>query len=130
LALGTYGFVVSAPLGHVLQQLMMKVTGDSPILRLLFANFVIIPINVSVFIAFRRWMEGVKKGKNSSEIISEIVYILKNRLFSILKSLWKVYIPAIFLIQKFVPSELWVLVFQVLGFVMGVLTNLAARKGN
>ncbi|CAG8621201.1 16814_t:CDS:2 [Funneliformis caledonium] len=114
-----YGFLVSGPLNHVLFEALNKIfrhrTGaGAKFLQILASQLIITPIQNTVI-----------AGVNTPAQIQKTV---KKALLPIMKMSWIVSPLAMGFAQKFLPPQLWVPFFNIVGFVFGVIANTKAKR--
>jgi len=129
LYLAGYGGLVAGPLSYVVGQVAQRVlAGRSPVARILWVLFVQLPISLSAFIAFRVWQRGQKLGHDCATIHANIHKAVQATLFPTWKKMLLIYIPAIFVIPRYVPPRYHVVVYDLLGFTIGVGLKIMQKK--
>ncbi|EAU92685.1 hypothetical protein CC1G_01730 [Coprinopsis cinerea okayama7 len=121
-----YGFLVSAPLSHVLvSQLQKAFAGkDSPAAKLgqiVANNLLVAPIQTSAYLASMAVINGATS-------IAEIVKTIKAGFFSVIRVSWIVSPLSLAFAQRFVPVELWVPFFNAVQFVLGTYFNYRVKQ--
>ncbi|KAI0271393.1 hypothetical protein BC834DRAFT_818365 [Gloeopeniophorella convolvens] len=121
-----YGFLVSAPLGHVLVGELQKAfagkTGRAAkIGQVVASNLVVAPIQTAVYLASLAVISGAKSW-------NDIQKTVKGGFFPVIKVMWVSSPLSLFFAQKFVPPELWVPFFNLVSFVVGTYFNTKMKK--
>jgi len=121
-----YGFLISGPLGHFLFEALNKYfknrTGaGAKFMQILASNLIIAPIQNAVYLVAMAIIAGVKKP-------AQIAATVKGSFWPIMTMSWTVSPLAMMLAQKFLPPQLWVPFFNLVGFVFGVLANTKAKR--
>ncbi|KAK7694802.1 hypothetical protein QCA50_001990 [Cerrena zonata] len=121
-----YGAFVSAPLNHYLVGLLQKTFAGKTDLKakigqILASNFLVTPIQVSVFLASMAIINGAKS-------TAEVIRTVKAGFSQVVRIQWMVSPIALVLAQKFIPPQLWVPYFNFIGFVMGTYFNTKLKK--
>jgi len=116
-----YGFLVSAPISHVLvTQLQAAFAGKtSPaakIGQLLANNFIVAPIQTTAFLSSMAVINGATS-------FGEIINTVRTGFFSVIKISWVVSPVSMVIAQKYLPVELWVPFFNGIQFVLGTYFN-------
>jgi len=123
-----FGFLVSAPLGHVLVKAMHKVFagrgGPAAKLGMLATSLLVIaPIQIAVFLTNSAIIEGAR----TKEAILKVV---KRGFAPVLGVTWVTSPTAIIFAQTFLPSEFEVPFFNLVQFCTGLFFNTAAIKAS
>ncbi|CAG8603245.1 16672_t:CDS:2 [Funneliformis mosseae] len=121
-----YGFLVSGPLNHVLFEALNKIfrhrTGaGAKFLQILASQLIITPIQNTVYLIAMAVIAGVNTP-------AQIQKTVKKALLPIMKMSWIVSPLAMGFAQKFLPPQLWVPFFNLVGFVFGVIANTKAKR--
>ncbi|THV07646.1 hypothetical protein K435DRAFT_959713 [Dendrothele bispora CBS 962.96] len=116
-----YGFLVSAPLGHVLVGVLQKVfagrTGlGARVAQILASNLFIAPIQTTAFLTSMAVING-------AQTVDEVLKTLKAGFFSVIRITWVVSPLSMAIAQKYVPPHLWVPFFNAIQFVLGTVFN-------
>ncbi|EJD04055.1 uncharacterized protein FOMMEDRAFT_19367 [Fomitiporia mediterranea MF3/22] len=124
--MAVYGFFVSAPLGHVLVGLLQKVfagrTGArARVAQILASNLLVAPIQSVVYLASMAIINGAKS-------IDDVVRTVKSGFMSVMRMTWITSPLAMVIAQKFLPQELWVPFFNLVGFSMGTYFTIRVKK--
>ncbi|GBC06948.1 hypothetical protein RclHR1_07160006 [Rhizophagus clarus] len=126
LKMALYGFLVSGPLNHLLFEMLNKLfknrTGDSAkLMQILTSQLIITPIQNTVYLIAMAVIGGIKTP-------DQIKKTVKESLWSLMKMSWIVSPMAMGFAQRFLPPQLWVPFFNLVGFVFGVIANTKAKK--
>ncbi|KAF9475628.1 hypothetical protein BDN70DRAFT_778521, partial [Pholiota conissans] len=121
-----YGFLVSAPLSHVLIGLLQKAfTGQTStrarIAQILASNLLISPIQTTSFLASMAVINGATS-------FDEIIKTVKAGFFSVIRISWVVSPLSMTIAQRFIPVELWVPFFTAVQFVLGTYFNIRVKQ--
>jgi len=126
LKMAIYGFLVSAPLSHVLIGLLQKAfagrtsTRDK-IAQIIASNLLISPIQTSSYLASMAVINGASS-------LDEVVKTVKAGFFSVIRISWVVSPLSMTIAQKFIPVELWVPFFNAIQFVLGTYFNVRVKQ--
>ncbi|CAI2180858.1 13578_t:CDS:2 [Funneliformis geosporum] len=123
---GINSFLVSGPLNHVLFEALNKIfrqrTGaGAKLLQILASQLIITPIQNTVYLIAMAVIAGVNTP-------AQIQKTVKKALLPIMKMSWIVSPLAMGFAQKFLPPQLWVPFFNIVGFVFGVIANTKAKR--
>jgi len=115
--MGIYGALVSAPLGHVLVGLLQKAfagktSTGAKIAQILCSNLLVAPIQASVYLASIAIINGAKT-------IDDVLRTVKGGFMAVMRMTWVSSPLTMVFAQKFLPQELWVPFFNLVGFVLG-----------
>ncbi|KAF9462101.1 hypothetical protein BDZ94DRAFT_1194997 [Collybia nuda] len=121
-----YGFLVSAPIGHVLigalQRAFAGKTGTgAKVAQLLANNLLVSPIQASAYLASMAIINGAKS-------IDEVVKTVKAGFFSVIRISWVVSPLSLTIAQKFIPVDLWVPFFNIVQFILGTFFNMKVKQ--
>lgn len=121
-----YGFFVSAPLGHYLVGLLQKAfTGKVGVkyrvAQLVASNFLVAPVQTTVFLASMAIINGAKS-------LDEVIRTVKGGFWAVIRVTWIVSPLSMIFAQQFVPTELWVPFFNMVQFTLGTLFNIKVKK--
>ncbi|KAI0051659.1 hypothetical protein FA95DRAFT_1511599 [Auriscalpium vulgare] len=121
-----YGFLVSAPLSHVLVGELQKAfagrTGrGAKIAQILASNIVVAPIQTATYLASM----AVISGANSTDAVLKTV---KGGFFAVIRVMWVTSPLSIIFAQRFLAPELWVPFFNLISFVMGTYFNTKVKQ--
>ncbi|KZS95954.1 hypothetical protein SISNIDRAFT_451605 [Sistotremastrum niveocremeum HHB9708] len=121
-----YGFLISAPMGHVLVGLLQKAfagrtSARAKLAQLLANNIFIAPIQTTVFLASMAVINGVRDPNT-------ILNIIKSRFLSVIKITWVASPLTIASAQRFLAPELWVPYFNLVAFTIGTYVNMKIKK--
>lgn len=124
--LAAYGFLVSAPLGHVLNAALAKAfagkTGASAKIGMIVAsNLIVSPIQMSAYLASL----GVINGLGS---VNAIIKFVKMQLLSLLKLAWVTQPVSLLVAQRYLAPETWVPFFSFISFFLGTFVNTKVKK--
>ncbi|CAB5157286.1 hypothetical protein RhiirA5_360708 [Rhizophagus irregularis] len=126
LKMALYGFLVSGPLNHLLFEMLNKLfknrTGDSSkLMQILTSQLIITPIQNTVYLIAMAVIGGINDP-------AQIRKTVRKSLWPIMKMSWIVSPMAMGFAQRFLPPQLWVPFFNLVGFVFGVIANTKAKK--
>ncbi|KAF9650035.1 hypothetical protein BDM02DRAFT_1525007 [Thelephora ganbajun] len=124
--MGLFGFLVSAPLGHVLVKTMHKFfagrSGPAAKLGMLATSLLVIaPIQIAVFLTNSAMVEGARTKE-------AILRVVKRGFAPVLGVTWITSPTAIVFAQTFLPPEFEVPFFNLVQFCTGLFFNTAAIK--
>ncbi|RKP25055.1 hypothetical protein SYNPS1DRAFT_1446, partial [Syncephalis pseudoplumigaleata] len=117
-----YGFLVSGPLNHYLYDLLNRVVAGRKgtryvIGQLLAANLIISPILNTVYLAA---MEVIATGRPR---IGQMQLAVRRGLMPMMRTSWMLFPLVQLSAQRYLPPQLWVPYFNLVGFVFGVYFN-------
>ncbi|KAH8120220.1 hypothetical protein DFH11DRAFT_1558931 [Phellopilus nigrolimitatus] len=126
LKMALYGFLVSAPLGHVLigtlQRIFAGRTGTrARVAQILCSNLLVAPIQSTVYLASMAIVNGAKS-------VDDVVRTVKSGFMSVMRMTWTISPLSIIFAQTFIPQELWVPFFNLIGFVLGTYFTVRVKK--
>ncbi|PPQ67060.1 hypothetical protein CVT25_005661 [Psilocybe cyanescens] len=121
-----YGFLVSAPLSHVLIGLLQrafagKTSVQSKIAQILASSLLISPIQTSAFLGSMAIINGATS-------LDEVVKTVRAGFFSVIRISWVVSPLSMSIAQKFIPVDLWVPFFNAIQFVLGTYFNVRVKQ--
>jgi len=121
-----YGFLVSAPMSHILVGLLQKAFAGKTSVRARVAqiianNLLVSPIQASVYL-------GSMAVINGATSIDEVVKTVKAGFFSVVRVSWVVSPLSMTIAQNFIPVELWVPFFNAIQFVLGTYFNMRVKQ--
>jgi len=121
-----YGFLVSAPMSHILVGFLQKAFAGKTSLRARVAqiianNLLVSPIQASVYL-------GSMAVINGATSIDEVVKTVKAGFFSVVRVSWVVSPLSMTIAQNFIPVELWVPFFNAIQFVLGTYFNMRVKQ--
>ncbi|KDQ06931.1 hypothetical protein BOTBODRAFT_167581 [Botryobasidium botryosum FD-172 SS1] len=124
--LALYGFLISAPMGHVLVGTLQKYfagkTGTAAkIGQILASNLIVAPIQTAVYLASMAVVNGAKS-------TGEIKRAVKGGYMKVLQMTWFTSPIALVVAQRFIAPELWVPFLNLVQFVMGTYVNTTMKK--
>ncbi|BGP44628.1 hypothetical protein JCM10450v2_000442 [Rhodotorula kratochvilovae] len=124
--LGFYGFFVSAPLGHSLLAILQRVfagktSARAKLLQIVCSNLFISPIQQSVYIAAMAIINGATTP-------AAIKAAWKMSIWRVMKLSWVVSTITMAIAQRFLPPEVWVPFFTLIGQSVGCLINIQVKK--
>ncbi|BGP12597.1 hypothetical protein JCM10213_008733 [Rhodosporidiobolus nylandii] len=126
LKLGLYGFFVSAPLGHTLLNILQrffkgKTSARAKLLMIICSNLFISPIQQSVYIAAMAIINGATTPQ-------AIANAWKMSIWRVMKLSWIVSTVTMAVAQRFLPPEIWVPFFTLVGQSVGTVINIQVKK--
>jgi peroxisomal membrane protein 2 len=126
LKMAIYGFLVSAPLGHVLVGALQKAFAGktSPaakIGQILASNLLVAPIQTCAFLSSMAIINGAKTK-------DEVLKTVKGGFFSVIRITWVMSPLSLTIAQNFLPPELWVPFFNAVQFVLGTYFNTKVKQ--
>jgi len=121
-----YGFLVSAPMSHVLVGLLQKAFAGKTSLRARVAqiitnNLLVSPIQASVYL-------GSMAVINGATSIDEVVKTIRAGFIPVVRVSWVVSPLSMTIAQYFIPVELWVPFFNAIQFVLGTYFNMHVKQ--
>ncbi|KAI6136509.1 hypothetical protein F5141DRAFT_1193109 [Pisolithus sp. B1] len=121
-----YGFFVSAPLGHYLVGLLQKAFAGKvgvkyKVAQLLASNFLVAPVQTTVFLASMAIINGAKS-------LDEVIRTVKGGFWAVIRVTWVVSPLSMVFAQQFIPMELWVPFFNMVQFTLATLFNIKVKK--
>jgi len=126
LKMAIYGFLVSAPLSHLLIGLLQKVFAGqtstrSKIGQIVASNLLISPIQTFSFLASMAVINGATS-------VDEVIKTVKAGFFQVIRVSWVVSPLSMTIAQKFIPVDLWVPFFNAIQFVLGTYFNMRVKQ--
>ncbi|KAI5123564.1 hypothetical protein M0805_003383 [Coniferiporia weirii] len=117
LKMALYGFLVSAPLGHLLVSLLQRAFAGKTGVRarigqILCSNLLVAPIQSTVYLTSMAVVNGAKS-------VDDVIRTVKSGFMSVMRMTWVTSPLAMVIAQTFIPQELWVPFFNLVGFVLG-----------
>ncbi|KAM0756622.1 hypothetical protein T439DRAFT_345300 [Meredithblackwellia eburnea MCA 4105] len=124
--MAAYGFVISAPLGHSLLNILQKAfegktSARAKVAMIVCSNVFISPLTQSIYIIAMALIGGA----NSSQ---QVWKILKSSFLPVMKTTWVISTLCMAIAQKFLAPELWVPFFNIVGATVGTYLNVQAKK--
>ncbi|GAA5969297.1 hypothetical protein JCM11641_007542 [Rhodosporidiobolus odoratus] len=124
--LGLYGFVVSGPLGHTLLSILQrafkgKTSARAKLLMIICSNLFISPVQQSVYIAAMAIINGATTP-------AAIANAWKMSIWRVMKLSWVVSTMTMAIAQRFLPPEIWVPFFTLVGQTVGTIINVQVKK--
>ncbi|KJA29294.1 hypothetical protein HYPSUDRAFT_176102 [Hypholoma sublateritium FD-334 SS-4] len=121
-----YGFLISAPLSHLLIGLLQKAfagqtSARARIAQIVTSNLLISPIQTSTFLASMAVINGASS-------IDEVIKTVRAGFFSVLRISWVVSPLSMTIAQRFIPVELWVPFFNAIQFILGTYFNIRVKR--
>ncbi|KAJ7596893.1 hypothetical protein C8J56DRAFT_918586 [Mycena floridula] len=121
-----YGFLVSAPLSHYLTGVVQKIfagrtSTGAKVGHLLASNLVVAPIQTAVYLASLAVINGART-------TDTVMKTIKGGFMTVLKVTWVASPLALVFAQKFLPMELWVPFFNLVGFAVGLSFNVITKQ--
>ncbi|KAG7450663.1 uncharacterized protein BT62DRAFT_1072704 [Guyanagaster necrorhizus] len=126
LKMALYGFLVSAPMSHVLVGAIQKAfsgkTGTSARIQQIIANNLLVaPIQATIYLSSIAIINGTKT-------LDGIIKTWKAGFLPVLRITWIVSPLSMLVAQKYVPQHLWVPFFNLVQFVLGTVFNTRVKK--
>jgi len=126
LKMAIYGFLVSAPIGHILIGALQKAfsgkTGTgAKVAQILASNLLISPIQTFAYLASMAIINGAKS-------VDEVIKTVKAGFFPVIRVSWVVSPLSLTIAQKFIPIELWVPFFNAVQFFLGTFLNMRVKQ--
>ncbi|KIY45753.1 integral membrane protein, partial [Fistulina hepatica ATCC 64428] len=126
LKMALYGFLISAPLGHVLVGALQKAVAGRTgarvkIAQVIASNVLVAPIQVAVYLASVAAL-------NNAPSFERILKTVRAGFMPVLRIQWIVSPLSMAVAQNFLPVELWVPFFNLVQFVIGTYFNVQAKK--
>lgn len=124
--MAVYGAFVSAPLGHVLINILQRLFAGrtslkAKILQILVSNLVIAPIQNTVYLTAMAIIAGART-------FHQVRATVRAGLLPVMKVSWATSPISLAFAQKFLPQETWVPFFNVIGFIIGTYINAHTKK--
>ncbi|EGP90109.1 unnamed protein product [Zymoseptoria tritici ST99CH_1A5] len=124
--MAAYGALISAPLGHVMISILQKAFAGrtslkSKILQILLSNLIISPIQNGVYLFSMAIIAGART-------FHQIRATVRAGFMPVMKVSWVTSPIALAFAQAFLPNELWVPFFNMVGFVIGTYINAHTKK--
>ncbi|EMF15153.1 uncharacterized protein SEPMUDRAFT_147115 [Sphaerulina musiva SO2202] len=124
--MAVYGAFISAPLGHVMISILQKLFAGrtslrAKILQILVSNLIIAPIQNAVYLTSMAVIAGART-------FHQIRATVKAGFMPVMKVSWITSPIALAFAQAFLPNEVWVPFFNVVGFIIGTYINAHTKK--
>jgi hypothetical protein len=124
--MAAYGAFVSAPMGHVMIWMLQKVFANrtslkSKILQILASNLIIAPIQNVVYLVAMALIAGART-------YHQVRATVRVGFWKVMRVSWIVSPICLAFAQKFVPENLWVPFFNLVGFIIGTYINTVTKK--
>ncbi|QIW94683.1 hypothetical protein AMS68_000201 [Peltaster fructicola] len=121
-----YGAFISAPLGHVMINILQRLFAGrtslrAKILQIIVSNLVIAPIQNTVYLASMAVIHGART-------FHQVRATVRAGLWPVMRVSWVTSPIALAFAQAFLPQEAWVPFFNFLGFVIGTYVNTHTKK--
>jgi len=119
--LAIYGFLISAPMGHILVGTLQKIfagrTGTgAKVAQILASNLLVAPIQTSVYLASMAVVNGATS-------MDEVMRTVRGGFIRLIRVSWVTSPLAMVFAQKFLAPELWVPFFNLVAFALGTFFN-------
>ncbi|GIZ46463.1 hypothetical protein CKM354_000958900 [Cercospora kikuchii] len=124
--MAVYGAFISAPLGHVMISILQKLFAGrtslrAKILQILVSNLIISPIQNAVYLTSMAIIAGART-------FHQIRATVKAGFMPVMKVSWITSPIALAFAQAFLPNEVWVPFFNLIGFIIGTYINAHTKK--
>jgi hypothetical protein len=124
--MAAYGALVSAPLGHFLIWLLQKTFKNrtslrAKILQILVSNFIIAPIQNSVYLVAMALIAGARN-------YHQVRATVRVGFMKVMKVSWIASPICLAFAQQFLPEQTWMPFFNVVAFVIGTYINTTTKK--
>ncbi|KAI5367517.1 hypothetical protein Slin15195_G026470 [Septoria linicola] len=124
--MAVYGAFISAPLGHVMISILQKLFAGrtslkAKILQILVSNLIISPIQNAVYLTSMAVIAGART-------FHQVRATVRAGFMPVMKVSWITSPIALAFAQAFLPNEVWVPFFNVVGFVIGTYINAHTKK--
>ncbi|KAI4740865.1 hypothetical protein E4T50_08697 [Aureobasidium sp. EXF-12298] len=121
-----YGAFVSAPLGHILINILQKAFAGrtslkTKILQILASNLIVAPIQNTIYLSAMAIIAGART-------FHQVRATVRAGLLPVMKVSWCTSPLALAFAQKFLPQETWVPFFNIIAFVIGTYINAHTKK--
>jgi len=121
-----YGAFVSAPLGHLLINILQKAfagrtSAKAKILQILASNLIVAPIQNTIYLSAMAIIAGART-------FHQVRATVRAGLLPVMKVSWCTSPLALAFAQKFLPQETWVPFFNIIAFVIGTYINAHTKK--
>ncbi|KXL46931.1 hypothetical protein M433DRAFT_3631 [Acidomyces richmondensis BFW] len=121
-----YGAFVSAPLGHVMISILQRMFAGrtslrAKILQILVSNLVISPIQNLIYLTSMALIAGART-------FHQIRATVRAGFMPVMKVSWVTSPIALAFAQAFLPHEVWVPFFNLVGFIIGTYVNAHTKK--
>lgn len=124
--MAAYGALISAPLGHFLIWALQKsfknrVSLRAKIIQILISNFIIAPIQNSVYLVAMALIAGART-------YHQVRATVKVGFWKVMRVSWVTSPICLAFAQKFLPDQLWVPFFNLVSFIIGTYINTVTKK--
>ncbi|KAG7099060.1 hypothetical protein E1B28_000935 [Marasmius oreades] len=124
--LAIYGFLVSAPLSHVLVGSLQKffagkVGVQAKMAQIFVHNLLISPIQALAYLTSMAIINGARTKEG-------IARTIKTGFWPVVRTTWIVSPLSMVIAQKYIPLPLWVLYFNLIQFLVGTYFNVRVKK--
>ncbi|GAB7345594.1 hypothetical protein MBLNU457_3894t1 [Dothideomycetes sp. NU457] len=124
--MAVYGALISAPLGHVLISILQRMFEGrtslvAKLLQIVVSNLVVSPIQNAVYLFSMAVIAGART-------FHQIRATVAAGFMPVMKVSWVTSPIALAFAQQFLPQELWVPFFNLVGFVIGTYINAHTKK--
>ncbi|KAK6005005.1 hypothetical protein QM012_007784 [Aureobasidium pullulans] len=121
-----YGAFISAPLGHVLINILQRAFAGrtslrAKILQILASNLIVAPIQNTVYLTAMAIIAGART-------FHQVRATVRAGLLPVMKVSWCTSPLALAFAQKFLPQETWVPFFNIIAFIIGTYINAHTKK--
>jgi len=121
-----YGAFISAPLGHLMISILQRLFAGrtslrAKIMQIVVSNLIISPIQNGVYLTSMAVIAGART-------FHQIRATVRAGFMPVMKVSWITSPIALAFAQAFLPNELWVPFFNLVGFVIGTYTNAHTKK--
>jgi len=121
-----YGAFISAPLGHVLINILQRAFAGrtslrAKILQILASNLIVAPIQNTVYLSAMAIIAGART-------FHQVRATVRAGLLPVMKVSWCTSPLALAFAQKFLPQETWVPFFNIIAFIIGTYINAHTKK--
>jgi len=126
LKMASYGFFISAPLGHSLLSILQSIFAGSTSAKaklgqIVAANLFVSPIQQSVYLFCMAYINGAQSIDQASKFV-------KLGFWKIMKMTWVVSPISMAIAQKYLDPPLWVPFFNLIAFVFGTYINVVTKR--
>ncbi|KAH0023918.1 integral membrane protein, partial [Aureobasidium melanogenum] len=121
-----YGAFISAPLGHVLINILQRAFAGrtslkAKILQILASNLIVSPIQNTVYLSAMAVIAGART-------FHQVRATVRAGLLPVMKVSWCTSPLSLAFAQKFLPQETWVPFFNIIAFIIGTYINAHTKK--
>ncbi|PAV22288.1 integral membrane Mpv17 PMP23 family [Pyrrhoderma noxium] len=126
LKMAIYGFFISAPLGHVLVGLLQRAFAGkngarAKLGQILASNLLVAPVQASVYLASMAVINGART-------VEDVIRTVQSGFMAIMRINWITSPLALVVAQRFIPQELWVPFFNLVGFSIGTYFGVRVKQ--